>query len=222
MDVMAIETTAAEQSERRLPGRPREFDRKDALRSAMLVFWRYGYDGASLTLLTEAMGVSKPTLYAAFGDKIGLFREAVTAYNALKAEEYLAAFALPTARAVSETLLRLTSGVTVLPDTPAGCLLLQGSLLAGPESEALRAEMVALVLAATARLKERYEQAHRDGDLRGDVDAGTLAEYVAALGAGMAVQSSYGVGPDVLNRVVDLAMESWPWDGRGAGQGKGL
>ena len=74
---MAMDGMILEQETRRAPGRPREFNRAEALRAAMLVFWRYGYDGASLTMLTEAMGVSKPTLYAAFGDKTGLCRAAV-------------------------------------------------------------------------------------------------------------------------------------------------
>jgi AcrR family transcriptional regulator len=74
--------------ERRGPGRPRGFDRSAALHAAMLVFWNYGFEGTSFTDLTEATGMSKPTLYATFGDKVSFFREAVVAYTALSAEAY--------------------------------------------------------------------------------------------------------------------------------------
>ena len=212
--MMASVETTAEQQTRRAPGRPREFDRGEALRAAMLVFWRYGYDGASLTLLTEAMGVSKPTLYAAFGDKAALFREAVTDYGGLKADAYEAAFALPTARATVEAWLRLASGVEWLPETPTGCLLLRGAMLdggLGAGSGELRGEVVAILLAATGRLKERLERGQREGDVAAGVDAGKLADYLSALAAGMAVQSACGVGTEALRRVVDVAMENWKW-----------
>jgi len=58
-------------------GRPRSFDRDAALRSAMKLFWKLGYEGASMAALTKAMGINAPSLYAAFGSKEGLFKEAV-------------------------------------------------------------------------------------------------------------------------------------------------
>ena len=75
------------------------------------------------------MGISKPTLYATFGDKAGLFREAVVVYTAVRAKEYISALALPTAREVADAWLRLTGGVTRDPGAPSGCFTVQGALV---------------------------------------------------------------------------------------------
>src|SRR6201996_7837673 len=86
-------------------GRPREFDVEDALEAALRVFWSKGYEGASLTELTEAMGITRPSLYAAFGNKEELFRKALDLYEKEKLEYVSAALAASTARGVAERLL---------------------------------------------------------------------------------------------------------------------
>src|ERR1700735_1049003 len=101
-------------------GRPREFDRDQALEAAMLVFWRHGYEGASLTALTGAMGISRPSLYAAFGDKAGLFREAVARYGSGPGRYVRRALGQPTARDVAEALLRGAAALATDPANPRG------------------------------------------------------------------------------------------------------
>lgn len=197
-------------SEKRRPGRPVEFDRTAALHAAMIHFWRYGYEGSSLSDLTEAMDISKPTLYAAFGDKEKLFREAVVAYTSLRAEAYDAALALPTAKEAADAWLRLTGGVTPAKGSPPGCLIVLGALTPSGDTALLRDELTHIRRQGTLQLRDRLRRARREGDLPLSVDPDVLAEYLAALANGMAVQSASGVSPKQLNAIVDLAMEIWP------------
>src|SRR3569833_4427568 len=109
-------------------GRPREFDVEQALDQALDVFWRNGYEGASIAELTQAMGISPPSLYAAFGTKEGLFRKALDRYIEQRTNFWQAAVQAPTARAMVERLLDGT--VEFLSDerTPNGCLLVRGAM----------------------------------------------------------------------------------------------
>src|SRR5439155_18551737 len=87
-------------------GQPRSFDLDKALDAALQVFWRKGYEGASLSDLTQAMGINRPSLYAAFGDKETLFRKALDRYAEGPAAYVGEALKRPTARTVTEKLLR--------------------------------------------------------------------------------------------------------------------
>src|SRR6187431_311201 len=115
-------------------GRPRAFDRDQALELALDVFWRKGYEGASLSDLTEAMGINRPSLYAAFGNKEELFRKALDRYGEGPASYVAQALAEPTARLVIEKLL--TAGASLLgdPKNPRGCLAVQAALCCGDEA----------------------------------------------------------------------------------------
>lgn len=196
--------------EKRAPGRPREFDRDTALRAAMLVFWRQGYEGASLADLTEAMGISKPTLYAAFVDKEGLLREALHMYLDLRAKDYTAALKRSTVKEVAEAWLRLTGGVRKEADVPPGCLTVQGALVGSQASRVIQDELASIRNEGTRQLERRFERAKREGDLPGTWEPGPLAQYLSALASGLAVQSSGGVSPEVLNEAVDQVMANWP------------
>src|SRR3954452_13828883 len=108
--------------QRACKGRPRQFDVDEALAAALRVFWTKGYEGASLTDLTEAMGIMKPSLYAAFGNKESLFRKALDLYEREKLEYAARALEQPSARGVAEVLLRGAVNNVTGPEEPHGCL----------------------------------------------------------------------------------------------------
>ncbi len=196
--------------ERRGRCRPRGFDRSAALHAAMLVFWKHGFDGTSFTDLTEATGMSKPTLYAAFGDKINLFRQAVLAYSAMTAEAYEEALNRPTAREAVEASLRLARGLDPKPGEPMVCFLVQGALTGSADTQMLRNELTAMRREATEKLQQRLERAQREGDLPTTVDAAVMAEYLASVAVGVSVQAAGGTPPEQLNQVVKMVMAQWP------------
>ena len=196
-------------------GRPREFDRNHALEAAMRVFWHHGYEGASLTALTEAMGISRPSLYAAFGDKAGLFREAVARYGSGPGRYVRRALGQPTAREVAEALLRGAAALATDPSGPGGCLWVQAALVSSAEAATIRDEMAALRAGGSVQIQARLERARRDGDLPPHADPATLTGFIVSLMNGMSVQAANGPGGrgldcHTLNRVIDLAMTAWP------------
>jgi AcrR family transcriptional regulator len=191
-------------------GRPRAFDREAALDAAMRVFWQHGFEGASLTALTSAMGINRPSLYAAFGDKATLFREAVARYSAGPGRYVRRALGRPTAFQFAETLLRGAVAVATDPTHPSGCLWVQGALVAGTESDTIRKEMTAIRDGGIAQVRDRLQRARRDGDLPADADIEALTLYLVSVMNGISVQASGGRSREALNSVVDLALTAWP------------
>jgi AcrR family transcriptional regulator len=191
-------------------GRPRAFNRDIALEAAMRVFWAHGFEGASLTALTAAMGINRPSLYAAFGDKASLFREAVARYGAGPGRYVRRALGRTTARQVAETLLRGAVAAATDPEHPSGCLWVQGALVAGAESSSIRNEMAAIRAGGIAQVQERLERARRDGDLLAGANVEALTLFLVSVMNGIAVQANGGHGREALNGVVDLAMTAWP------------
>lgn len=197
-------------------GRPREFDLDERLDRAMRVFWRHGYEGAGLADLTAAMGISRPSLYAAYGNKEALFRKAVERYADGPARHITEALLEPTARATAEHLLRGAADVTTSPENPsAGCLVVQGALATGEESEPLRRELAARRLAGELRLRERFDRAVAEGELPPGTDTADLARYISTVSYGISVQATSGATRAELHRTVDLALRGWPADANG-------
>ncbi len=176
----------------------------------MHVFWKHGYEGASLTLLTAAMGINRPSLYAAFGDKAALFREAVARYGAGPGRYVRRALGKPNARAVVETLLRGSVALATDAAHPGGCLWVQGALVASTECEPVRRHMIQLRDGGIAQVRERFERARREGDLPATTDPAALTQFVVSLMHGMAVQGASGYSRESLSRVVDMALAACP------------
>src|ERR1700719_176425 len=191
-------------------GRPRSFDIDRALDRALQVFWRKGYEGATLSDLTKAVGVNRPSLYAAFGDKEALVRKALDRYLNGPAAYTQEALKEPTARAVVERLLRGAAELNTAPRNPGGCLTVQGALACGEAADSIRQELVACRAAGEVALRRRFEHAKSEGDLPATVNSADLARYVATIVYGMAVQAAGGATRDKLQNVVEMALQTLP------------
>ncbi len=191
-------------------GRPREFCVDRALTAALGVFWSKGYDGASLADLTEAMGITKPSLYAAFGNKEALFHKALDLYEAEKLEYTREALKQSTARGVAEHFMRGAIDAQTSSCDPKGCLGVISATACGAEATSIKAHVIQRRASSQAALVERFEQARRDGDLPAHVDAAGLTSYLYAILQGMAVQAGSGATRADLERVVETSLAMWP------------
>ena len=191
-------------------GRPREFCTDMALAAALRVFWSKGYEGASLADLTEAMGITKPSLYAAFGNKEALFHKALDLYEAEKLDYTREALLQPTARAVAEYYMRGALDAQTSTCDPKGCMGVINSVACRAEAESIKADVLARRASSQALLVERFEQAQREGDLPAHVDPAGLTSYLYALLQGMAIQAGSGATRAELERLIDTSMAVWP------------
>src|SRR6202140_522619 len=193
---------------RALLGRPRAFDIDRALDQALRVFWEKGYEGSSLSDLTKAIGINRPSLYAAFGNKEALFRKALDRYLDGPAAYVQEALKEPSARAVVERLLRGAADLNTAQHNPGGCLTVQGALACGEAGDAIRQELAAYRAAGEAALRRRFQRAKAEGDLPATVNPADLARYVATIVYGMAVQAASGASRDKLQNVVEMALRT--------------
>ncbi|MHA4814837.1 TetR/AcrR family transcriptional regulator [Streptomyces aculeolatus] len=191
-------------------GRPRGFDADQALERAMRVFWGQGYEGASLTDLTSAMGINRTSMYAAFGNKEELFRKALERYTEGPASYAASALREPTARQVAAAFLHGSVWATTRPGCPAGCLGVQGALAAGDPGRKARDTLAAWRNEFTSLLRDRLERAVEEGDLPPGTDPGVLARYLMTVSNGIAVQAAGGATDDDLRQVADMALRCWP------------
>ena len=191
-------------------GRPREFDLEEALDRAMMLFWRKGYEGASLSDLTEALGITRPSLYAAFGNKEELFRQVLDRYDERTAGFLSGSIEAPTARAVAKGLLRGAADFHADPNNPPGCLMVHGALVGSDESDPLRVETRNRRASLREAIRSRLQRALAEGDLPAGSDPAALARYIVAVMRGMAVEAASGAGGEDLHQIVDIAMDAWP------------
>ena len=191
-------------------GRPRTFDRDQALRDALDVFWERGYQGASLTSLTGTMGIGAPSLYAAFGSKAQLFQEATDLYLAEDAGEPTRLLASgETARASIEAMLRSNADLFTREDEPAGCMLTRAVSTCPDDDPELAAYLDRSVEQRIHDIEVRLERGVADGEELPCLEARALAEFFDAVVEGMAVRSIEGADRASLHRIVDLTMRIW-------------
>lgn len=189
-------------------GRPREFDAEVALDQAMEVFWRHGYEGATIAQLTEAMGINPPSLYACFGNKEGLLKAALDRYSKLRSAWMDEVVAAPTAREVAERMLMGIAEKQTDPANPPGCLLVQGGIACGTGSENVPFELAARRAENEDQLRDRFVRAKAEGDLKPTSDPAALARYVSAVSVGMGVMASSGSDREALRQVASVAVQA--------------
>lgn len=192
-------------------GRPRAFDRDTALLAAMRTFWTQGYEGTSVQDLAAAMGVNKPSLYATFGCKEEIFREAVELYDRVEGKATSQSLKKAgTAREAVESMLRSNARAYVVEEGPRGCMIVLSSLLGAPENESVRAFLADNRLQGEATLRERLAQGMAEGDLAVSADLDQLAAFYTTVLEGLSIQARDGASIEKLNIIIDAAMLAWP------------
>ena len=191
-------------------GRPREFDPETAIAQAMRLFWRKGYEGTSLSDLTGELGITRPSLYAAFGNKEALFLRVLDRYDRETANFIEPALNAPTARELAEGLLYGACAFHSDATNPPGCLMVHGALIGSDASASVRKETNHRRGLLRDRIAERLKRAQADGELRADADPRALAGYLVAILRGIAVEAASGARPDDLRRIADIAMTALP------------
>jgi AcrR family transcriptional regulator len=191
-------------------GRHREFQLEEVLDAALRMFWRKGYEGTSYADLTEATGLERPSLYAAFGNKEALFRRALARYD----EQYLGylpqALQKPTSREVAAHLVHKAVELNTRYPEHTGCLGINGVLAGSDDAEPVRQALVEFRVAGQDRLRERFERAQAEGDLPETAKPDALAAFVMTVTQGIAVQAKAGMSRVMLEAVAEQALATWP------------
>ncbi|HLH09001.1 MAG TPA: TetR/AcrR family transcriptional regulator [Terriglobales bacterium] len=191
-------------------GRPRSFNINVALDTALRLFREKGYEGTSLSDLTKAMGINRPSLYAAFGDKRALFENALQRYSDFYHVYLREALQQETGRAVAEHLLLNSARLLADPQNPRGCLFVQGALACGEGAESVRQELINHRGKVEKEIRRRLKRAKADGDLPPTASPADLAAFLASVMYGMSVRAASGKSRAELKRVAETALQAWP------------
>lgn len=188
-------------------GRPLSFDRETALDAAVDTFWRHGYEATGLAELTEAMRVSRPALYRAFGDKEQLFEAALARYVDRNMAYVSDALALPTAREVAHAFLTGNATAVTTPGRPLGCLSVQAMVTDEASAFSLLAVNRRTI---QGRLRDRFARSIEEGDLGADQSPDQLARLLITLATGFAIRATDGETREELVAVAELALAAFP------------
>ena len=189
--------------------RPREFDTELALGAALRVFWAKGYEGASLSDLTDEMGITRPSLYAAFGNKEALFRQALDLYERDKLTYIGDAIEAPTARGVAERLLMGSVDAATTGDCK-GCMGVIASVACQSVEPSIRDDVNARAESSRRAIIARMQQAIDAGEFRVATEAEAITRYLLAIMQGISVQAQSGASREELLQVANSALLSWP------------
>jgi len=189
-------------------GRPRSFDREDALRRAVALFWEQGYEGTSIADLTAAMGIAPPSLYAAFGSKEALFREAVAFYCEDSPTE-LALRREPTARDAVAAMLHDNADDYADPATPRGCMIVLGAPVGTPAHSGVRERLAEARRESVERLRARLDRGIAEGDVPAGTDTARLADFYSTVLDGMSIKARDGASREELHAIAAAALGAW-------------
>jgi AcrR family transcriptional regulator len=189
-----------------MAGRPREFDRDQALERARDAFWTRGYEGTSMADLVQALGLASARIYAAFGSKEQLFQEAIALYEAKEGGFADIALQEPTARAAVERLLHDAVETYTRPGKPRGCMVVSSATNCSSANDAVMVWLTKHRRARTASIIQRLSRAVATGELPPNTDVEALGDYFAALLHGLSVQARDGVPKKRLLALIPSAM----------------
>lgn len=191
-------------------GRPREFDRTEALNKAMKVFWQKGYTATSMNDLYEAMGIKSPSLYAAFGSKEDLYEEVLLHYEQSVAPVIWRHMSTePSPRQAVWLWLERSADILTQTDMPHGCMVTLSAV--GSEGNDRLGEIVRrLRTSGIDLLKARLLEAQQQGDLPASVDIDALTRLYISVQQGMSIQARDGAGRETLLSIARMAMILWP------------
>ena len=187
-------------------GRPREFDEDSALEAAMRVFWEKSYEGATMADLTNAMGINRSSMYAAFGDKESLFRRVMERYLGEPMTYIRLALAQSSLREVVAGLIQGTAEFLAAPANPRGCLLIQGALACGTDAEPVKQAMIGWRKSGEEAIRNRLQQARSEGELPRAIQPADFARYLSSVMAGLGIQAANGATRAELRRVAAFAL----------------
>lgn len=192
-------------------GRPRSFDRDRALQRALDVFWDKGYETASVSDLTQAMGINPPSLYAAFGDKEKLFLEALDRYYETRSESLACAYQEePTAREAIRRILMEFADQLATDGHHRGCMVVMATTTCADASPHLKAKLAQARATSRSRFKARLDRALAEGELPEGTNTGTLADFYTTVFQGMSVHAREGASRKSLMATAEMAMRAWP------------
>jgi AcrR family transcriptional regulator len=195
---------------RRKTGRPLSFDPDAALIPAMLLFWRHGYEATSMAELTRAMGVTPPSIYAAYGGKKGLFRAAVQRYLTRPQKPVEVIEQARTAEAAARILIEGAAIAYTGTETPAGCLLASSAIAVSAEADDVREELAAIRRNIEMALRDKIAASIDTGELPEGTDPVVLAAYVMTVIQGLSTLARDGATRPKLQQIAQLAMVVWP------------
>lgn len=192
-------------------GRPRRLDREAGLEIASMLFWEHGYEGTSIADLTQAMGVPPPSLYATYGSKEELYRQALDHAIARDSKKRSEAFQseISAFDALAFYLYDTAQGISD-PSKPKGCMVSTAVLQHAEENESVARGVAARREASIQMLKARFDRAVEEGELPDGTDTDTLARFYGAVVQGMSAQACDGACTERLKRLVDVALTAWP------------
>ena len=197
-------------ADRSRAGRPLGFDRDAALRHAMVLFWRHGYEATSISQLTEAMGITPPSLYTAFGDKERLFLESVQLYTSGEVTSESIIDEAPTAREAALGLLHASAIRFTGENTPAGCLLASSAISCSEAAANVQKSLGDIRIKLEKHLQGKIAADRSLRKLKTRVNAEALAGHIMAVIQGMSTLARDGADREKLFSIASAAMLAWP------------
>ncbi len=189
-------------------GRPRSFDKDEALKKAMYVFWEKGYEGTTMADLIESIGMKAPSIYAAFGNKDAIFKEVVQSYLLIVVDGQLKVLnSSPKIYDAVESTLKACVDLYTGKDNPPSCLVMTAAINTAPEHQ----EHIGTLRVLREKYKDawqaRFEQAKSDQQLADDANPSELAEYFTTLIQGMTIKAKDGASKETLDATVRLGLQ---------------